>query len=138
MRKVITAGGIVIKKVEGILYICLVYHEEGGLVIPKGHLDPGESLEECAQREVHEETGLHILGIVKKLGVVLRKAEEDNGEVVDKEIHLYHIHTSLYQDEDPEEKYDWFTKEEAVAQMKYKEEADFINEYFNESLYEEQ
>jgi len=29
--------------------------------IPKGHLDPGETLEECAKREVREEAGVDIV-----------------------------------------------------------------------------
>ena len=33
-------------------------------VLPGGHLDPGESLEECARREIKEECGIQIDGPV--------------------------------------------------------------------------
>ncbi|MDR2487080.1 MAG: 8-oxo-dGTP diphosphatase [Clostridiales Family XIII bacterium] len=34
-----------------------------GLSFPGGHLEPGESLESCAAREVFEETGLRVTGL---------------------------------------------------------------------------
>ena len=33
---------------------------KGAWVLPGGHLDPGESLEECSLRELREEAGIHI------------------------------------------------------------------------------
>ena len=33
---------------------------KGTWVLPGGHIDPGESLEECALRELWEETGVKV------------------------------------------------------------------------------
>jgi 8-oxo-dGTP diphosphatase len=38
-------------------------HGEGTWALPGGHLEPGESFEECCKREVLEETGLTINNI---------------------------------------------------------------------------
>ena len=38
-------------------------HGQGTWAFPGGHLEYGESIEACAQREVFEETGLHITGL---------------------------------------------------------------------------
>jgi 8-oxo-dGTP pyrophosphatase MutT (NUDIX family) len=56
------AGGVVIQssKAEGTRSVLLVQPSKGGssLVLPKGHIEPGESPEETAVREVREETGV--------------------------------------------------------------------------------
>jgi diadenosine hexaphosphate hydrolase (ATP-forming) len=49
------AGGIVFNK-EG--KVLLLRHQQGAWVFPKGHIDPGESELEAAQREVYEEAGI--------------------------------------------------------------------------------
>jgi tRNA (uracil-5-)-methyltransferase TRM9 len=57
-----SAGGVVVRK-EGEKYL-VALERDGSLVdspylfIPKGHLDPGETLEEAARREIHEEVGV--------------------------------------------------------------------------------
>lgn len=64
-KKIIAAGGLVINKKNEILFI----FRRGKWDLPKGKLDEGEDIEQCAIREVEEETGLRniILGsLIKK------------------------------------------------------------------------
>jgi len=56
--------------------------------LPKGKLDPGESLESCAQREVKEETGISHLELVRFLIVTKHEYEED-GQIISKETHWW-------------------------------------------------
>jgi 8-oxo-dGTP pyrophosphatase MutT (NUDIX family) len=42
--------------------------EESGYEVPKGRVEPGESLEEALHREVYEESGLEGLKVIKELG----------------------------------------------------------------------
>ncbi len=53
-EKIIAAGGIVENEQGEILFI----FRRGKWDLPKGKLDEGETIEECALREVAEETGL--------------------------------------------------------------------------------
>lgn len=53
-RPVEAAGGIVVAD-DG---SCLMIHRNGRWDLPKGHLEPNETLETCARREVAEETGV--------------------------------------------------------------------------------
>ncbi len=65
-----SAGGIVARVRDGRIYIALT--REKGLsayVIPKGGVEPGETLIEAARREIWEEAGLSRLELIEKLGV---------------------------------------------------------------------
>ena len=48
------AGGVVVDARGAWLMI----HRNGRWDLPKGHVEPGESLEACAEREIAEETGV--------------------------------------------------------------------------------
>lgn len=49
------AGGVV---VDGAGRVLLVRYRSGAWAFPKGHVEPGETLEQTAVREVREETGV--------------------------------------------------------------------------------
>lgn len=55
------AGGIIVRRTPAGRPEVAVVHRPGRAdwSFPKGKLEPGESFEECALREVWEETGLH-------------------------------------------------------------------------------
>jgi ADP-ribose pyrophosphatase YjhB (NUDIX family) len=62
-RTIVAGGGIVYNEVGDILMI----FRRGKWDLPKGKLDEGETIEQCALREVHEETGLKNLRLGKKI-----------------------------------------------------------------------
>lgn len=65
MKKIIAAGGLV-KNEKGEL---MMMFRRGYWDLPKGKLDDGETIEECAVREVKEETGLRHIKLGKKIGI---------------------------------------------------------------------
>ena len=60
--KVRVAGGLVVRAgTDGKTQVLLVHRPRyDDWSLPKGKCDPGESFEDCARREVHEETGLRV------------------------------------------------------------------------------
>ncbi|MGN6492909.1 MAG: NUDIX hydrolase [Agriterribacter sp.] len=82
---VIQAGGGLVRNKKGAI---LMIYRRGKWDLPKGKLDKGETLEECALREVQEETGLQQV----KLGSFLLTTYhvyEDFGKHILKESYWY-------------------------------------------------
>ena len=64
-----SAGGVVGRAEGGRTYIALVRERaHNGYVLPKGHVDPGESIEAAARREIGEEAGIDDLRLIAPLG----------------------------------------------------------------------
>lgn len=65
----VSAGGIVVRQENKRAYIALVSSKrQKEYILPKGHVDPGETIEEAARREIEEEAGLSELSLVADLG----------------------------------------------------------------------
>ena len=86
MKKIIAAGGLVTNDNNELLMI----YRRGKWDLPKGKLDEGEEIEDCAVREVQEETGLKEVAIEKFIGTTTHEYFDtySNQDVI-KESHWY-------------------------------------------------
>jgi 8-oxo-dGTP pyrophosphatase MutT (NUDIX family) len=62
-----SAGGVVVRRMEGRPFVVVVRVRDAILALPKGHPDGDESAATAAAREVREETGVEA-ELVEKLG----------------------------------------------------------------------
>jgi len=60
-------------------------HDEPGYEVPKGSVEPGESLRAAVFRELHEESGIVACGALRCLGSTCWQTEEQ---------HFFHLHTT--------------------------------------------
>ncbi len=102
----VSAGGLVISADDPSMVALISHRNRGGgedWVIPKGHQEKGEGLEETALREVQEETGIQA-EIIKKIGEITYSFRL--GPVrIKKTVHHFlmkQIGGSLTHEEDPE------------------------------------
>jgi 8-oxo-dGTP pyrophosphatase MutT (NUDIX family) len=86
----VSAGGFVVSKTDSTLVALMARFNRGGKLewcIPKGHLEPSETKEQAALREVFEETGLSA-EITDYLGEVSYTFNQ-KGKNVSKTVHVY-------------------------------------------------
>ena len=94
--------------------------------IPKGHVEPGESLEQTALREVREETGLKFIKIREKLDKI-NFFYRMNGKLIFMTTHVYLMEAIKGSDDLVPENSEgivdarWFPAEEAVKIIAYKQ-----------------
>ncbi|MFD0586725.1 NUDIX hydrolase [Paenibacillus sp. GCM10027627] len=85
----ISAGGVVFRHNEqGQLQIQLIQDRYGKVSLPKGKMEPGETVEQTALREIAEETGLEGV-IVAPIDQIKYQYEHSNYGIVNKEVHYY-------------------------------------------------
>lgn len=87
--KIVAAGGIVQNEEGKILF----QFRRGKWDLPKGKLEEGETIEECAVREVEEETGLQNIQPGELISVTNHSYEE-KGVDIDKETHWFAMKVS--------------------------------------------
>ncbi len=101
------AGGIVQNENKDLLFI----HRLGKWDLPKGKIEKGEKEEDCAVREVTEETGVTGLHLKKKIGETYHVYDEFGKNFL-KISHWYHMTCSSKQDLIPQ-------TEEHISEIKW-------------------
>jgi 8-oxo-dGTP pyrophosphatase MutT (NUDIX family) len=109
------AGGLVENEKAEVLFI----FRRGKWDLPKGKVDPGESLEECAIREVEEETGVTQLRLIRFL-IVTNHDYSERGKKIKKESHWYLMKANSQQPLIPQ-------MEEDISELRWVAPADFKN-----------
>ena len=123
MKREFSAGGVVLREGEGRIEIATVSPREGVFALPKGHPEPGESLEQAATREVREETGL-VADPLERLGEV-RYWYSWRGERILKTVAFFRFRYRSGSIEDHDDEVvsaAWIPLEEAPGILSYKGE----------------
>ena len=113
--KEISAGGVVYRRADGRIEIQLIRDRFGKMTLPKGKMEPGETFEQTALREIEEETGIRGRIEAKIDRVEYRYIGKDN-ETVEKEVHYYLVEAvsgSLRAQEEEIGGVSWHSPEEA-------------------------
>jgi 8-oxo-dGTP pyrophosphatase MutT (NUDIX family) len=135
-RTATSAGGIILREIEGKLKIGLAHHARtaNSWVLPKGHVEKGETIERAALREIYEETGLDNVQLIKHLGTIMRESLKSDGDVEQKTIYLFLAYAPG--NNPPQIPIDprfievsWFSPQEAIKLLTYESEQAFFREH---------
>jgi 8-oxo-dGTP pyrophosphatase MutT (NUDIX family) len=119
-----SAGGVCVRRMRGRDYLAAVRVKGGTvLALPKGHIDPGESAADAAEREVREEAG--VSGeLVEKLGDVKYWYSRDGDRVMKVvAFFLFRYRSGSVEDHDHEvDSAEWVPLEDAPRLLAYRGE----------------
>ena len=129
MIREFSAGGVVVRRLRGRFHIVAVRVKGGAvLALPKGHIDPGESAPQAAEREVREETGV-VARLEEKLGDVRYWYQRDGQRVLKVvSFFLFRYRSGSVRDHDDEvDSAEWVILEEAPRLLTYRGEREMAD-----------
>ncbi len=125
----ISAGGVVVRGEEMLVIVPTRRASDGSRVLglPKGHVDPGETAIQAAEREVREETGI-IAEAVRELGEA-RYWYRRNGRTIGKSVSFYlftHLGGDTADHDDEVEEVRWIGLKEAQKALTHEAEREMV------------
>lgn len=131
----VSAGAIIMREIDGQLKIALARRQRPNKIwgLPKGHIEEGETLEQAALREIHEEVGLTRVQLLTYLGSLVRETLKE-GASAHKTVHYYLAYAlPTDQPELPTEAgydpADWCAPAEVLERLPYEQEKEFLREH---------
>lgn len=118
----VTAAGGLVENDKGEY---LLIYRRGKWDLPKGKLDPGETIEQCAVREVEEETGLQQPELGKLLTITYHTYNEFGKHIL-KDSHWYKMNVKGPQNTTPQ-------TEEDILEIKWVKKKE-IGKYMNDTF----
>ena len=133
-----SAGGVVVRGEEVVVIVPTRRAADGSrvLALPKGHVDPGETPVQAAQREVREETGV-LAEPVRELGET-RYWYRRGGRTIGKEVRFFlfeHVGGDIADHDDEVEEVRWITLARAERELSHAAEREIVTlavAYLNE------
>lgn len=124
LKSITAAGGIVVNPNQEILWI----FRRGYWDLPKGKLDPNETIEACAIREVMEETGMQELQLTELISITKHQYHDPYlNEPVVKTTYWFKMTTNFLQDGIPQTEEDI----EAIAWVKKEALAPYLEKTYD-------
>lgn len=120
-----TAGGIVFRRnAKKEIEILLIQDHKDRWTIPKGHIEEGETAQDCARREIGEEAGLHDIDMLGWLGKIhFRYRRIDKLVLITQQVYLMRVQTdgNEIQKEEWMNGIKWFPFSEALDLIEYED-----------------
>ncbi len=129
MKKTDSAGGVVLNP-EG--KVLVVNQRGNSWSLPKGHIDPGEDALGAAKREIHEETGVSQLELIRHLETYQRprigkKGGDDPSEWKTLHFYLFRTEQTRLAPIDPvHPEARWVPRDQVADMLTHPKDADFF------------
>jgi 8-oxo-dGTP pyrophosphatase MutT (NUDIX family) len=125
----LSAGGVVVRDDRVVVIVPTRRASDGSrvLALPKGHIDPGESTLQAAQREVREETGV-LAEPVQELGEARYWYRRD-GQTIPKSVSFYlftYVDGETEDHDDEVEEARWMLLEDAQRELSHTAEREMV------------
>ena len=125
----ISAGGVVLRGEQVVVIVPTRRAPDGSrvLALPKGHVDPGETTLQAAEREVREETGVSV-ELVRELGEVRYWYRRD-GRTIPKSVTFYlfsYLSGDTADHDDEVEEARWIGMKEARSALTHAAEREMV------------
>jgi 8-oxo-dGTP pyrophosphatase MutT (NUDIX family) len=125
-----SAGGVVVRGEEVVVIVPTRRAADGSrvLALPKGHMDPGETPIQAAEREVREETGI-VAEPVQELGETRYWYRRD-GRTIGKSVCFFlfsYIEGDTEDHDDEVEEVRWISLQQARTQLSHTAEREMVD-----------
>jgi 8-oxo-dGTP pyrophosphatase MutT (NUDIX family) len=117
----LSAGAVVVHEASG-EFLLIHLADEDRWCLPKGHVDPGESLAQAARREIVEETGIDSVDLREEIGEIAYRfyRQRDGSNVLKTAVYfLAYTSTRSVRLEPIFDRHAWLAPEEAVKTVSY-------------------